>query len=213
LAWQKAAKDWNLIGNSPMIQDNTKYTRRSPEMQAQNSPYSDTEDSAFTNKVVVGFFSALALVATITVAIAVIVACSINRPAIISLKQQPTASVATARPVASTLVDQPISAVLYLSVSPGIKPGADGKLHDAWSQTDFAVHVEQPMKLVINNTDSVPHSISSPAAGVNIVAKPGKHTYTLLVRKAGTFQWYCGYPCDPYSMSHDGYMHGKIVAS
>jgi membrane fusion protein, multidrug efflux system len=102
---------------------------------------------------------------------------------------------------------------VYLSVSPGIKPGADGKLHDAWSQTDFAVHVGQQVKLVINNTDTVPHSISSPAAGVNIVAKPGTHTYTLVVNKAGKFQWFCGYPCDPYSMSHDGYMHGTIVAS
>jgi heme/copper-type cytochrome/quinol oxidase subunit 2 len=188
-------------------------------MQTQNSPYSDAEVSAFTSKVVVGFFGALGLVATIIVAIAVIVACSINRPTLISLKGQPTVTRAAAvssgaaKPVAATFVDQRVQTVVYLSVSPGIKPGADGKLHDAWSQTDFAVHVGQPVKLVVNNTDDVPHSISSPAAGVNIVARPGTHTYTLLVTKAGTFQWFCGQPCDPYSMTHDGYMHGTIVAS
>jgi heme/copper-type cytochrome/quinol oxidase subunit 2 len=69
------------------------------------------------------------------------------------------------------------------------------------------------VKLVINNTDTVEHSIMAPGAGVNIVAKPGTHTYTLVVRKAGRFQWMCMMPCDPYSMSHDGYMRGYITAS
>jgi hypothetical protein len=47
---------------------------------------------------------------------------------------------------------------------------------------------------------------------VNIVVRPGTHTYTLLVRKSGVFQWYCNYPCDPYSMMHDGYMRGTITS-
>jgi heme/copper-type cytochrome/quinol oxidase subunit 2 len=100
-----------------------------------------------------------------------------------------------------------------LTVSPEMKPGADGKLHDAFSVTNFYVHAGQPVKLVINNTDSAPHSIVAPGAGVSIMVKPGMHTYTLLVRKAGRFQWFCGMPCDPYSMAHDGYMRGFITAS
>lgn len=100
-----------------------------------------------------------------------------------------------------------------LTVSPGVKPGPDGKLHDAFSVTNFYVHVGQPVKLVINNTDSAEHSIAAPAAGVMIMVKPGMHTYTLLVRKAGRFQWLCMMPCDPYSMAHDGYMRGYITAS
>ena len=68
-------------------------------------------------------------------------------------------------------------------------------------------------KLVIDNTDTAAHSIVAPAAGVSIMVKPGTHTYTLLVRKAGRFQWFCGMPCDPYSMAHDGYMRGFITAS
>jgi len=106
-----------------------------------------------------------------------------------------------------------VQPVVYLSVTPGIKPGADGKLHDAFSVTDFYTHVGQPVTLVINNTDDVAHSITARSVGVNIVAKPGTHSYTLLVRKAGRFQWMCMMPCDPYSMSHDGYMRGYIVAS
>ena len=68
------------------------------------------------------------------------------------------------------------------------------------------------MKLVINNTDDATHSITSPAAGVNIVVKPGLHTYTLLVKKAGNFDWRCMYPCDPWSMKHFGYMMGHITS-
>ena len=49
---------------------------------------------------------------------------------------------------------------------------------------------------------------------MNIVVRPGTHTYTLLVAKSGVFQWSCNYPCDPYSMMHIGYMEGyvKVVA-
>ena len=105
-----------------------------------------------------------------------------------------------------------VQPVVYLSVTPGIKPGPDGKLHDAFSVSDFQVHAGHPIKLVINNTDTVPHSITSPDAGVNILVRPGTHSYTLLVRKNGRFQWYCMQPCDPYSMSHAGYMRGYITS-
>jgi hypothetical protein len=105
-----------------------------------------------------------------------------------------------------------VTATLYLSVSPGIKPGPDGKLHDAFSVTSFEVHAGQPVKLVIDSTDNAVHSITSSAAGVNIIVKPGTHTYTLLVRHTGVFQWHCNYPCDPYSMMHDGYMRGTITS-
>jgi hypothetical protein len=107
----------------------------------------------------------------------------------------------------------PVQPTVYLTVSPGIKPGADGKLHDAFSVTNFYVHAGQAIKLVINNTDDAVHSIVAPGAGVSITVKPGTHTYTLLVRKAGRFEWFCGMPCDPYSMAHDGYMRGFITAS
>lgn len=106
----------------------------------------------------------------------------------------------------------PLAGTLYMSVSPGVKPGPDGKLHDAYSVTSFDVRTGQPVKLVIDNTDDTEHSITSPGAGVNIVIKPGTHTYTLLVHKSGVFQWYCNYPCDPYSMMHLGYMRGTITA-
>jgi hypothetical protein len=69
------------------------------------------------------------------------------------------------------------------------------------------------VKLVINNTDTVDHSIVAPNAGVKIMVKPGTHPHMLLVRKAGRFQWFCMMPCDPYSMAHNGYMRGFITVS
>ncbi|HET8980640.1 MAG TPA: cupredoxin domain-containing protein [Solirubrobacteraceae bacterium] len=106
-----------------------------------------------------------------------------------------------------------VQPVVYLTVSPELKPGADGKLHDAFSVTNFDVHAGQPVKLVINNTDSTAHSINSPVAGVNIVVAPGTHTYTLIVHKKGSFEWQCMMPCDPYSMAHMGYMRGYITST
>jgi heme/copper-type cytochrome/quinol oxidase subunit 2 len=106
----------------------------------------------------------------------------------------------------------PVVGTVYLSVSPGVKPGPDGKLHDAFSVTSFEVRAGHPVKLVIDNTDTAVHSITAPGAGVNIVVKPGTHSYTLLVTKSGVFQWHCNYPCDPYSMMHDGYMRGTITS-
>jgi heme/copper-type cytochrome/quinol oxidase subunit 2 len=79
--------------------------------------------------------------------------------------------------------------------------------------TDFHVTVAQPVTLRIDNTDTVPHSITSPAAGVSIIVLPGTHDYTLLVNQAGKFEWHCVFPCDPWSMAHVGYMRGFITAT
>jgi heme/copper-type cytochrome/quinol oxidase subunit 2 len=109
----------------------------------------------------------------------------------------------------------PVAAVqpVSLSVVPGGKLGPKGERYDAFTKTDFAVKVGQPVKLTIDNRDDVIHSITSTAAGVGIAAMPGKHTYTLIVRKAGRFKWICAYPCDPYSMDSTGYMQGYITAT
>jgi uncharacterized cupredoxin-like copper-binding protein len=125
------------------------------------------------------------------------------------------AQAAPPRPVVNVVKLSNATAVertVYLTVSPGIKPGPDGKLHDAFSVTNFTVRAGQPVKLVINNTDNGDHSITAMGAGVNIVVRPGLHTYTLLVQRQGRFMWMCTYPCDPYSMAHVGYMRGYITS-
>jgi heme/copper-type cytochrome/quinol oxidase subunit 2 len=107
--------------------------------------------------------------------------------------------------------------VIDTKVEGGVKRGPDGKMHDMFTVTNFNVKVGQPVKVRIDNTDDVPHSITSAAAGVNIIAQPGLHTYTMTVAAAGKFQWNCMLPCDTdvngWAMQHPGYMSGYITAS
>jgi plastocyanin len=114
-----------------------------------------------------------------------------------------------ASPAASKVVD--------LKIIGSYKVAPDGKKHDAFTKTEFAVKVGQPMTLRIDNTDDVSHSITSPVAGVNIIAQPGVHTYTLIVTKAGRFEWYCMLPCDSdangWAMQNPGFMSGYITAT
>jgi uncharacterized cupredoxin-like copper-binding protein len=104
-----------------------------------------------------------------------------------------------------------------LKIVGGYKLGPDAKKHDAFSKTQFAVKVGQPLKLKIDNTDDVAHSITAPVAGVNLTIKPGTHTYSLVVTQAGRFQWFCIIPCDTdaggWAMSHSGFMAGYITAT
>jgi plastocyanin len=107
----------------------------------------------------------------------------------------------------------PVATRVSLSVIPEYKRGPEGEKHDAFTVTEFTVRVGRPQTLRIDNTDSVPHSITAPAAGVNIVVMPGIHTYTLIVKRAGTFLWFCTFQCDEWAMQHPGYMSGYITAS
>ena len=107
----------------------------------------------------------------------------------------------------------PVAKLVVLKVIPEGKLGPEGEKHDEFTQTEFTVHVGQPQELRIDNTDEQPHSITSPGAGVNIIVMPGVHTYTLLVKHAGTFLWFCTFRCDEWAMAHVGYMSGYITAS
>jgi hypothetical protein len=107
--------------------------------------------------------------------------------------------------------------VITLSIAGSNKRGPDGKLHDSFSKTNFAVKVGQPTRLRINNTDPTAHSITAPATGVGIVVMPGVHTYTITATTAGRFRWLCIIPCDSdasgWAMTQPGYMAGYITAT
>lgn len=120
-------------------------------------------------------------------------------------------------PASASVSSAPRLKPLSFKIVPSSKLGPDGKKHDAFTQTEFAVHVGQPLKLVIDNTDESPHSITSPDIGVNITIQPGTHTYELTVKEAGRFQWFCIIPCDTeaggWAMQHAGFMSGYITAT
>lgn len=106
---------------------------------------------------------------------------------------------------------------ISLEVVPGGKLGPDGIKHDYFTKTNFAAKVGQKIDLKIDNTDEGEHSITSPEIGVNIIVKPGVHTYEIVVKEKGRFSWFCVIPCDDqangWAMQHAGYMSGYITAT
>jgi hypothetical protein len=124
-----------------------------------------------------------------------------------------TASAQPAPAAPASAAPAPPPKIVDVTVAAEAKKGPEGKRYDAFSVTNFNVKAGQPLTLHIDNTDTVPHSITSPEAGVNIVVQPGTHDYTLQVSKAGKFEWNCALPCDPWAMAHPGYMAGYITAS
>jgi plastocyanin len=125
---------------------------------------------------------------------------------------QAATKVAASAPAAPAAVE-----TISTKVAPGWKLGPDGKKHDAFTNTEYNVKVGDTVKLTVDNTDEGEHSITSPAAGVNITIKPGVHTYTFVIHHAGRFQWFCMIPCDDdshgWAMQNSGFMSGYITAS
>lgn len=124
---------------------------------------------------------------------------------------------AVAATAAAVVAPVPSGAPLNVTITGSNKLGSDGKMHDSFSKTNFAVKVGQPITLRVNNTDSSPHSITSAEAGVSIILLPGVHNYTFTVQKAGHFSWLCILTCDSgaagWAMTHPGYMAGYITAT
>jgi hypothetical protein len=120
---------------------------------------------------------------------------------------------AAAQAAAQIAALPPVAKMVALSVIAEYKPGPEGEKHDAFTTTEFAVQAGRPQELRIDNTDTVPHSITAPEAGINIVVMPGTRTYTLLVKRPGRFLWFCTFVCDEWAMQHPGYMSGYITAS
>lgn len=128
-----------------------------------------------------------------------------------------TRTVATQAPAAPAASSTTAAKPIALKILGASKLGPDGKKHDAFTKTEFAVNVGEPLQLKIDNTDDVAHSITAPVAGVNITIEPGVHTYKLIVTQAGRFQWFCIIPCDSdangWAMQNAGYMAGYITAT
>lgn len=161
-------------------------------------------------KLALEVLAGVGIVAALLMSVIALVQSGEKHERVVSSRAAASASTtASATPAATQVVD--------VKVLGAVKNGPDGKKHDIFTKSEFTVKVNQPLKLRIDNTDDVPHSISSPTAGVNIIAQPGVHTYQLIVHRAGRFQWYCLLPCDGdaggWAMQHVGYMSGHITAA
>jgi len=97
------------------------------------------------------------------------------------------------------------------------KMGSDGNWHDAFLPADFSVKPGSLVRVTVYNYDEGEHSFTSSGLGTNVTiaagseAKPAVTTFTFRApQKAGHYEWYCALPCDPWAMSHNGFMRGFV---
>lgn len=97
------------------------------------------------------------------------------------------------------------------------KMGSDGNWHDAFLPADFSVKPGSMVRVTVYNYDEGEHSFTSSGLGTNVTiaagseAKPAVTTFTFRApQKAGHYEWYCALPCDPWAMSHNGFMRGYV---
>jgi len=99
------------------------------------------------------------------------------------------------------------------------KKGPDGKWHDAYLPAAFSVKAGKKVVGTIRNLDPAPHTFTSPKLGLNVLVKaawaghPAVTTFTFRAPKVGTYTWTCLANCDPWAMTHFGFMKGRIVVS
>jgi plastocyanin len=181
----------------------------------QGGGFTRREQETYSSRLVGMFFAGLVTVCVLAISAAVIVSIVVGRPAGAQMMSAMPGATAVPAPLAARGGE--VQSVVHISIGGSIAMGPDGKLHDAFSATNYAVHVGQPIRLVIDNADSAPHTITAPGAGVNLVVMQGVHTYTLVVYKAGRFSWFCALPCDTdakgWAMSKPGFMSGYITAT
>lgn len=95
--------------------------------------------------------------------------------------------------------------------------GPEGTWHDAFLPADFSVDPGATVKVTILNYDEGEHSFTSPMLGLNVTvaagtpSEPATTTFTFTApTRTGSYMWFCAKPCDPWAMSHFGYMRGVV---
>ncbi|HEY9723103.1 MAG TPA: hypothetical protein V6D47_13925 [Oscillatoriaceae cyanobacterium] len=124
--------------------------------------------------------------------------------AIALLASGPSAHAAVGKPA---LKAQTVTLHVFRGES-GLK-GPDGRNHDAFVPSSFAVTAGQPVHLVVINEDEGPHTISpdNPHAGFGpFLVRPGKQvgnevqpvtsTFDFTPSHKGAFRWHCEAVCD-----------------
>ena len=187
-------------------------TDPSPETEAHDQAEFD-EAVNRDGKIVLAWLGGIGIVAALLMSILALTQSSDPNTVTITSGAAAPATSSTSASSPSTLPPKSIS----LKVVAGGQRGPDGAMHDTFTKTEFAAKVGQKLDLKIDNTDEGEHSITSPEIGVNIIVKPGVHTYEIVVKEKGRFSWFCVIPCDEdtngWAMQHAGFMAGYIAAT
>jgi hypothetical protein len=96
-------------------------------------------------------------------------------------------------------------------------PNGHGQLDQAFVPGNFTMEVGETLRVTVTNYTSMPHTWTSAGLGVNVMvpaggsSSPSTTTFVIHAAKPGTYFWHCETPCDPWSMSHMGFMEGNVT--
>ncbi|HET9152513.1 MAG TPA: cupredoxin domain-containing protein [Solirubrobacterales bacterium] len=95
-----------------------------------------------------------------------------------------------------------------------------GTWHDAYLPADFSVKAGATVRVTVYNYDDMPHTFTAMGLGTNVEIaagsenKPSRTTFTFHApQKAGSYEWFCALPCDPWAMTHFGFMKGHVTVT
>jgi plastocyanin len=184
-------------------------------MSTASEPYPPSKDRAWREwaMVAIGLTGLLSVMAIIVATVALSSTATTSTTVITTPAPAARAASATAVAPAPTRISVNIKA----DDQHGRK-GPDGQWHDAFLPADYTVHAGSTVTVTFHNFDGSPHTFTSPALGVNSIISAGTdsaaHTATLTFKapsKPGKYAWWCSVPCDPWAMTHDGYMRGYVT--
>jgi plastocyanin len=119
-------------------------------------------------------------------------------------------------PAGNTTTSEEVKIVVKSDEEHG-KKGSDGNWHDAFLPADFSVKAGATVHVVVENYDDAEHSFTAPDLGMNVTIPGGSETKASVTNftfrapaKAGSYEWFCAIPCDPWAMNHDGFMRGVV---
>jgi plastocyanin len=130
-----------------------------------------------------------------------------------------TAAVVSPRSSSAQLRAEDVKIVVKSDEEHG-RVGSDGSWHDAFLPADFSVKAGSVVRVTVYNYDEGPHTFTSTGLGTNVTipggseAEPSKTTFTFRApEKAGRYEWFCAFACDPWAMSHVGFMRGFVTVA
>lgn len=100
------------------------------------------------------------------------------------------------------------------------KKGPEGTWHDAYLPAAFSVPAGATVRVTVHNYDEAQHTFTAPGLGVEQMIAAGSETapstttFTFTApSKKGSYEWHCMMPCDPWAMSHLGFMKGMVTVA
>ena len=114
-------------------------------------------------------------------------------------------------------------ATIVLSIKSDTQHGkrdVKGVWHDAYLPAACSVAAGQKVTFTVTNFDPAPHTFTAPGLKLNVViaaakgATPATTSFSFTApAKKGGYDWFCAAGCDPWAMTHYGFMRGRVTVA